>query len=191
MEDIPVARDIMARPSRAMHPDMDIYQAVDVLIRRDTASAAVVDDENRLVGILTEKDCLRILANAAYACCAALEGGKVADYMSAVTATLAPNMDLFTIATLFLQTDFTHLPVIEKDELVGCVSRRRMLRAILEMEHLGASRKAQAEAFREMVEHPDSLGRIMKVVAGQKKSQLASLFSKRHVRPGGKGSRGH
>jgi len=191
MERIPVARDIMYGPSHLVHPDMDIYEAMALLHKRKSPAAPVVDAQYHVVGILTEKDCLRVLSSGAYDFCDVMFGGKVAEYMSEMTMTLTPEMDLFAVAASFLESNFTFLPVVEGDRLVGCVSRHGMLRAILNLEKRLSADKAHDRAVRELLDHPSSIGDMLTLVGSQSKRQLRAVLSKRHARGRGGATRGH
>jgi len=114
----------MTKALVTLRPDMSIYEAISVLLKNKISGAPVVDQGKMLVGVLSEKDCLRIFANGAYN---QLPGGIVADYMSKVTKTAHPDDDLFTVADVFLKNPFRRLPVLEHGVLVGQVSRRDVL----------------------------------------------------------------
>ena len=84
-----------------------------------------LDDESKmLLGVLSEKDCLRIFANKAFN---QIPTGLVADYMSKSMKSLHPDDDLFKVAELFLKNPFRRLPVIEHGILIGQVSRYDVL----------------------------------------------------------------
>jgi len=107
-----------------LKPNMSIYQAIYTLLKNRISGASVVDENRSLVGVLSEKDCLRIFANGAFN---QLPGGVVSDYMSKVVKTVHPDDGLFTVAEIFLKNPFRRLPVLENGRLVGQVSRRDVL----------------------------------------------------------------
>ncbi len=126
---VPTARDIMATKLITVGPDIPIEKAIDVLLRNNISGAPVVDSPKNLVGMLSERDCLRVLSNAAFD---RLPNGRVRDYMSPCHMTIGPEDGLFMVADLFLRTPYRRFPVIEDGELVGQVSRRDVLRATRE-----------------------------------------------------------
>ena len=70
------AADIMTRSLVTLSPEDGIYQAIKILLKRKTP---VIDASSLLVGILSEKDCLRVLVGAA------LDGfpdGRVRSFMT-------------------------------------------------------------------------------------------------------------
>jgi CBS domain-containing protein len=90
--------------------------------------APVVDDAGRLVGMLTEKDCMRLLTMGDRA---EAPSGSVADYMTTDITTVTPDMDVYFAAGLFLNEAFRRLPVVEGGRLVGAITRFDLLRVVL------------------------------------------------------------
>ena len=127
MPRLPVVRDHMDRHVATLRPEMDILDAVGVLLEKRVTVAPVVDRAGRLVGILTEKDCLRLVA-------AGVQGnvprGSVVNFMTTNPETIPPDMDVYYAAGLFLTRDFRRFPVVEDGKLVGAITRFDILRAI-------------------------------------------------------------
>lgn len=125
-----VVREFMVTSVVTLAPDMDIFQAMRLLIQSRISGAPVVTLHQELVGVLSEKDCLRVFASGAYYSGA---GGTVSDYMTRQVTTLSPDDDLFQAAELLLAHSFRRLPVVDDGRLVGQVSRRDVLLASLRM----------------------------------------------------------
>lgn len=126
MSKIPLVRDFMATQLVTLRPEMSIFEAIDLLLKHRYSGAPVVDGDGRLVGILSEKDCLRVYASGAFFNNA---GGIVGDYMSREVVTVGPDDELFRVADIFLKRSFRRLPVLQDGRLVGQVSRRDVLQA--------------------------------------------------------------
>jgi len=121
------ARDFMAKQVVTFSPDMPLSEAVAVLVKNKFSGAPVVDASGRLVGMLSEKDILRVavLENA--------EGAAdttVADCMSKQVETVEPDTDLRDVAEGFMQAPYKRFPVVEGNRVVGQISRTDVLRAI-------------------------------------------------------------
>ncbi len=125
-----VASDIMSTSVISVRPDLEIHEAINVLVKRSISGVPVVDGE-RMVGMLSGKDCLRVLAEESWS--DAL-GGRVSDYMTAKVESITPDTDIFRIAGKFMASSFRRLPVLDGKKLVGMVSRGDVLRGILQME---------------------------------------------------------
>jgi len=107
--------------------DLNIYKAIDRLLHHRISGTPVVDDSDNMVGILTEKDCLRIMANGSFH---EMPGGPVSRYMTEDVKTVTPGTDIFVVADLFLKNHFRRVPVLENKKLVGQISRSDVLAAV-------------------------------------------------------------
>lgn len=140
LNELLVIRQVMTARPRTVRSDMPILDAVDVLLRHDVPSVPVVDASGALVGVLSEKDCLRLVSEGDR------EGhdvphGTVESYMTRDVETLPPNMDVCYAAGRFLEQPYRRYPVVENGRLIGEVSRRDVMRACL-----GTLRAAEWEA---------------------------------------------
>lgn len=110
------------------HPDQSIEEVIDIIIAKGISGAPVLDQAKRLVGIISEKDCLRIIVDQAYHNLPA-PTRKVSDYMTAKVKTLPASSDVVEAANEFLTTPVRRLPIVDNGVLVGQISRRDVLRA--------------------------------------------------------------
>ena len=123
----PNVRTYMITRLITLREDMDVYFAIGLLLKNNISGAPVINDENNLCGILSEKDCLRIFANGSFY---DLPGGPVSHFMTKEVSTVEPSTDLYSVADKFLKHNFRRIPVVEGNKLVGQISRRDVLRAI-------------------------------------------------------------
>lgn len=124
---LPIIRDHMDTTVHTLRPDAPILDAVDFLLEHHVTSAPVVDQDGVLIGIVSEKDCLRLLAAGTDA---EMPRGIVADYMTRDVTTITPKMNVYFVAGLFLKNVFRRLPVVEDGKLVGAITRFDILRVI-------------------------------------------------------------
>ena len=120
-------RDYMATDLVTLRPETEILRAVHALVENDIAAAPVVDDAGALVGILTERDCMRVVLNAGYY---SEYGGRVDEFMSKNVETIAADDSIVDAAKLFFGQRFHRYPVLENGRLVGQISRRDVMRAL-------------------------------------------------------------
>ena len=123
-------RRYMATQVVTFTPEMRIREAVATLVKYSYTGAPVIDPDGTLVGMLSEKDCLRVavLANA--------EGASealVGDFMTTEVDSVAPDADLLDVAQRFVGAPYKRLPVVERGKLVGQISRIDVLRAIADL----------------------------------------------------------
>lgn len=123
-------RDYMTRGLITLKPDMDIFQAISLLQKNRISGAPVVNENGHLIGVLSEGDCLNAIIKDIYY---EQAGGKVVDYMSTEVETIGPDEDIVDVAVDFNKKRKRRFPVIEEGRLVGQISQRDILRAVLEI----------------------------------------------------------
>jgi CBS domain-containing protein len=109
-------------------PDQNIHEVIDIMTDKKISGGPVLDEDHRLVGIISEKDCLRIIVDQAYYN-TPINSPKVADYMTAKVKTLSHDTNIVGAATEFLNSSVRRLPIVHDDVLLGQISRRDILRA--------------------------------------------------------------
>ena len=109
-------------------PDQPIQDVISIIINKKIAGAPVLDDQHHLVGMISEKDCLRLIVDQAYHNMPA-ETRKVSDYMTAKVQTLSPKTNIVEAAIEFLNSPIRRFPIVENGMLIGQVSRRHILKA--------------------------------------------------------------
>jgi CBS domain-containing protein len=120
-------RDVMTTEVVTVSPETALDRAVDLLLERGIAGVPVVDAAGRLVGMLTEQDCLRVAYAEAYH---QGTGRTVSQAMTRDVEGVDATLDLLRAVDIFLRRPFRRLPVLEGDRLVGVISRRDALRAL-------------------------------------------------------------
>jgi CBS domain-containing protein len=131
---IPSVRDIMTRAMVTLAPEMPALDAAAVLLRHGISGAPVVDGEGRLLGLLSEYDCLRVVAAAGYEMDFHDRATTVSELMIRECHTASADLDLFGLAHEFVRLRVRRLPVLEGERLIGQVSRRDALRAVCELD---------------------------------------------------------
>jgi CBS domain-containing protein len=112
-------------------PDSDIHSAMDTLFKKKLPGAPVLDADGKLVGILSEKDCLRIVTAVAFE---RTPEGKVSDYMTRDVVSVTPQTTVFGVIDRFLTSHFRRLPVVDPGgRLLGVVNRPDVVKAIAAM----------------------------------------------------------
>ena len=120
-------KDYMAASLVTFTPEMDVMKAIRKLVENRISGAPVIDEHGNLIGVLSEKDCLKVCLNATYhnEC-----GGKVSEFMTGDVTAIDADTSIPEIAEMFLTTPFRRYPVVEDNRLVGQISRRDVLRAL-------------------------------------------------------------
>ncbi len=120
-------RDYMSGNVITFTPDMEILEAVHILVTNRISGAPVLDLRGNLIGMLSEQDCIKVALNAAYH---NEWGGRVEEFMSREVKTVDADASIVDIAEIFVEMSYRRLPVLERNRLVGQISRHDILRAM-------------------------------------------------------------
>jgi len=120
-------QDYMSASLITFSPDDDVLRAITALLENAISGAPVVDRLGNLIGMLSEKDCMRVALNAGYH---GDLGGKVKDFMSPGVTTVDADTNILEVARMFMESPYKRLPVMSDNRLVGNISRCDVLRAI-------------------------------------------------------------
>lgn len=114
-----------------VHPDDSLIQAIHLILVNRVSGVCVVDDAGRLVGLLSELDCLRGVLSSTYNDTAI---GAVREFMTASSIQTARVGDaIVDIAQDMLENKRRRRPVVDAEgRLVGQISIRQILRAVKE-----------------------------------------------------------
>jgi CBS domain-containing protein len=116
-----LARDIMTRTVYTIHPEASAQEAAQLLDQKRISGAPVVDDADKLIGIVTEADIISKLDR---------EGLRVADIMTYSLITVEEETSIEEVAALLSQRKIKRVPVVENGRLVGIVSRADIVHAV-------------------------------------------------------------
>ncbi len=120
-------RDYMTRDVVTLKPDMDVLQAIAILLKHNISGAPVVGPGGELLGMLTERDCMRVGLDAAFH---QQSGGTVADYMATDVITVSAEESIVDTVRRFYDGYYLRYPVVDSSGLVGVISRSDLMRVI-------------------------------------------------------------
>jgi CBS domain-containing protein len=132
------AHEIMTTDVATVHADTTIRVAADRLAARGITSMPVLDDDERIVGIVSEADLIRDRLPQDPRSHLRLDARDerdparfVHEVMQEPVICLGPNADTADLAALMLDHDIRAVPIVDGATVVGMVSRRDLLRTLL------------------------------------------------------------
>ncbi|SNY59998.1 CBS domain-containing protein [Paractinoplanes atraurantiacus] len=132
------AKDVMTSPVLTVAPAAPVEEAVALLTSHGVTALPVVTEAGDLVGMVSEGDLLRHrvpvdrTAHMLAPPSPALDRpASVAEAMTPAPITTWPGADLADIAEAMLAGDVRSIPVLDDGAVVGIVSRRDILRAMV------------------------------------------------------------
>lgn len=135
--------DLLARKNPTIHnttPDTPLREAIEKLNQHNIGALLVMSGE-KLAGIITERDVLHAAAEQ----CSKLDTLRVQDVMTSHLITCGRNETIDNVMELMTTNRIRHLPIMEKDDLVGIISIGDVVKAQLQKS------KAEAEDLKEYI----------------------------------------
>jgi CBS domain-containing protein len=115
----------MTRDLLVVEPTVTLVTAARAMAARGVGAVLVLEDE-RLVGILTERDVLKAVA------AGFRKDARTVDWMTHHPETIESSDSTEHAAALMIHGGFRHLPVVDDGEVVGILSIRDLMRVALE-----------------------------------------------------------
>ena len=130
--------EVMNKSVLTVDPTASIGEAAEKMIEAGVGAVVVMEDMVRIVGIVTERDLMRAVAQRARAAEA-----QVRQWMTESVVTIEPDTEIHDAAKMMFERNFRHLPVVNSDgRLLGIASLRRLSQ--YEFEHGEVVRPASA-----------------------------------------------
>ncbi len=114
------ALDIMTADVVTVRPDTMISEVAELMEQYRISGLPVVDDDNQLLGVVTEYDLLTSIGTTSMC-------GVVAEFMSTEVVTVDQDTGLIELAELLLSTRVRRVPVTRDGKLLGVISRRDII----------------------------------------------------------------
>jgi CBS domain-containing protein len=141
------ARDVMVSPVITVKSSALVQDVAKTFLERRISAVPVVDDQGKLIGIVSEGDLLhrseagterrrswwlRALTEdeALAAEYTKAHARKVGDVMTRQPITASPDTPLHEIAALLERNSIKRVPIVDKGQLVGIVSRANLIQAV-------------------------------------------------------------
>lgn len=101
-----------------IEPTADLASAIKLLAERRVGALVVVGPDQRVVGIISERDAIRMLAERG----AAAMGQPVGQVMTRKVVTCNRSETMSNVMERMTAGKFRHLPVVEESQLIGIIS---------------------------------------------------------------------
>ena len=124
--------DYMTRRLVTFRPDQTMDQVLDLLLAKNISGGPVIDENNNLIGIISEGDCLKEVVKGKYNNVPTLSG-YVRDYMATDVKSVSPELNIFELAQMFLNMRLRRFPVMKDGRLVGQISQKDVMRAMIKL----------------------------------------------------------
>ncbi len=148
--------DVMTRDVKVLHPDQTISQAVTKLAEHGISGAPVVDNDGKVIGIITENDILNALKNTGkrlemvypslsmvsvtfiekmdeketMEAFKEIANTKVSQVMTKSVTTVQTGCSLAMVVNFIILKKVNRIPVLDGEKLIGIVSRADIIQGL-------------------------------------------------------------
>jgi CBS domain-containing protein len=110
--------------------DATVYEALTIMARHNTGALMVVSANNKVEGILSERDCVRRVELEGKTA----KGTLVNEIMTSKVIYVEAGQQLEECMALMIDKNIRHLPVFEGKELLGLISVRDVLKEVVDVQ---------------------------------------------------------
>jgi CBS domain-containing protein len=128
---MPTIQDVLDAKGFAVvtiEPDRSVQEAVDLIVSKKIGSVLVREADGPLLGILTERDVLRIVREPQ----GDLQALKVREHMTRNLITAKPDDEVSYALSIMTRMRFRRMPVVHEGHLTGIVSIGDLVKAVVE-----------------------------------------------------------
>ncbi len=145
-----LAKDVMTKDVKIVKPGDSVKDAAKYFVDNDIGGAPVLDDDGRLVGLITESDLISQDAKVHFPTYIHLldsyiffestkrfeeslkraAAATVEELMKKDVVTVAPDASIEEISTLMMDKRIGRIPVVLEDEVVGIITKGDIVRSL-------------------------------------------------------------
>ncbi len=114
-------REIMKKDVVSLGVKDNISNAITTMLERNIGGIPIVDDDNAVVGIVSERDFVRTVAGITTA-------KSVKEYMSNKVVTASPDISVHEATKTMIEKGFRRIPIVKEDVLLGIVTASDIMR---------------------------------------------------------------
>jgi CBS domain-containing protein len=125
--------DYMTTKLITFKPEQSIHDVITTLTKYKISGGPVVNEKNELIGIISETDCIKHIAESKYYNMPMDKNHTVERNMVSEVETIDKNMNIFDAANKFITSKRRRFPIVERGKLIGQISQKDILKAALKM----------------------------------------------------------
>ncbi|MBB3123388.1 MULTISPECIES: CBS domain-containing protein [Mesoflavibacter] len=125
-------KDYMTKDLITFKPTQSVEEVVEILIKHKISGGPVVNENNELIGIISEGDCIKQISESRYYN-SPTQDSHVENHMVKNVETIDGNLNIFDAANKFLSAKRRRFPIIEDGKLIGQISQKDILKAAMQL----------------------------------------------------------
>ncbi|MDT0644105.1 CBS domain-containing protein [Zunongwangia sp. F363] len=127
-----LVEDYMSTSLITFRKEEKVVDVIEKLIENNISGGPVVNENDELLGIISEGDCLKQISDSRYYNMP-MEDLTVEKHMTCNVETIDGKMNVLDAAKKFIELKRRRFPILQDGKLVGQISQRDVLRAALQL----------------------------------------------------------
>jgi len=124
--------DFMTKDLITFRPNQSVEDVIDSLIKNRISGGPVVNENNELIGVISEGDCIKQISDSRYYNMP-MDNNSIEKHMATNVETIDANLNVFDAAKQFLSSKRRRFPIVEDGKLVGQISQKDILKAAMQL----------------------------------------------------------
>lgn len=125
--------DYMSTKIISFKASQTIEEVIETLIQNKISGGPVVNEQNELIGIISEGDCIKQISESRYYNLPIDKNNTVEKAMNTEVETIDANMNIFDAANKFLDSRRRRFPILKNGKLIGLISQKDVLKAAVKL----------------------------------------------------------
>jgi len=124
-----LVKDYMNNQPKTVKGTTNVRDAVELMLKESLIGLCVTDNNNNLIGYVSEQDCMQEMLNDAFYC---EEPAAVNKVMSTEVTSVSPDNTIVELAQMIIKNTPKNYPVVSNKKLIGIISRSEVLHALVD-----------------------------------------------------------
>ena len=120
---------LLKRNVISINQDDTVYDAINILSKKKIGALPVLNNQNKLCGMLSERDIIQKISNDKKI---DFSHTQIRSIMTTKVITCNENTESNVLMTIMTNNKIRHIPIIEKNSLIGIVSIGDVVKRLLE-----------------------------------------------------------
>ncbi len=164
--------EIMSTPVETCTPETHIRDIARRMIQQSIGAILVCDNENKLTGIVTERDMVaKILARETADCHTA----TAAEIMTSAPHTMAPDTFMYEATSFMMGHKIRHLPILDQNEIVGIVTLQDLMKYRSQKSMLLVGNIDKARTVEDLISGREEIVKVARALLSENRSHIETM----------------
>jgi CBS domain-containing protein len=164
--------EIMSTPVETCTPETQIRDIARKMIRQSIGALLVCDKDNKLEGIVTERDLVAKIIARETADCHTANAGEV---MTASPHTMTPETFMYEATTFMMGHKIRHLPILDQGEIVGIVTLQDLMKYRSQKSMLLIGNVDKARTVEDLISAREEIVKVARALLSENRSHIETM----------------